>query len=98
MHGGIGGTHFSTKKKIITSAKIRYFSACLLNDKSACSNVPWIEIVFEKTFQPAARYVCKINGRTSQSSDAMRFRQEIFDDVEVNFTFIEMIIRKTGSQ
>src|SRR5688572_22000880 len=94
MHRTIAGAKFATEQHIISTRKICHFSTSLLHNKNASGDVPRVEIIFKKSFKPAASNVSQIDSSTSQSSDAMGFFQKFPNDIQVNFLFFKMIVRK----
>src|SRR5688572_14964069 len=94
MHSTIAGAKFAAEQRIISAGKISHFSTSLLYNKNPSSDIPRVEIIFKKSFKPAASNVSQIDSSTSQSADAMGFFQKFANDIQVNFLFFKMIIRK----
>src|SRR5687768_1307074 len=84
-----------TEEKISAAGKISDPAPGLFNDNSASCDIPGMQIVFKKSFKLSTGHECQIHRGASQSPDTVCFVKKFLDDIQVVFTLVEVIIRKS---
>src|SRR5688572_1539400 len=92
---GTCGAKFSPKKEVFATTKVGNNTTRLLDDKCTSSYVPWLEIVFEKSFQSSRRHVGKICCCASQPANPVSLIKKSSDDLHVSTHLVESVVRKT---